>query len=425
MCVGERAFLLIILSSFVIPSTSVIDSYPGLSCRTDISRDDLIKRYFALGFDYSEILSCLLFSHGISLSLRQLKRILARLQLRRRKNYTDLNDVLGAIQDELNGSGRLLGYRAVWQKLKTERNMAVNKETVRHAMRLLDPEGVEARRRHRLKRREYKGRGPNFLWHIDGYDKLKPFGFGIHGCVDGYSRRIMWLEVTTTNNDPSVVARYFVDCIRQVGGTARVVRADNGTENTYIAAIQRFLRHSLNDSLAGEKSFRYGKSVSNQRIEAWWSQLRRGLTDWWIVYFKELRESGLYCDVNPIHVECLKFCYMDLIRDSLHQKAQLWNSHRIRPNSNQDSPAGRPDILYFLPDQLDTRDFKTEVPEDSIDLQVCETLLCTTHAHELNCSPEFSQLANIIMNENGLQMPKCHEDAKLLYLMLTDEIEKL
>lgn len=26
---------------------------------------------------------------------------------------------------------------------------------------------------------------PNFLWHIDGYDELKPYGFAIHGCIDG------------------------------------------------------------------------------------------------------------------------------------------------------------------------------------------------------------------------------------------------
>ena len=28
--------------------------------------------------------------------------------------------------------------------------------------------------------------GPNHVWHLDGYDKLKPFGFPIHACIDGY-----------------------------------------------------------------------------------------------------------------------------------------------------------------------------------------------------------------------------------------------
>ena len=23
------------------------------------------------------------------------------------------------------------------------------------------------------------------MWHLDGYDKLKPFGFAVHACIDG------------------------------------------------------------------------------------------------------------------------------------------------------------------------------------------------------------------------------------------------
>ena len=36
-------------------------------------------------------------------------------------------------------------------------------------------------------------------------------------------------------------------------------------------------------------------SVANQRIEAWWGILRRGCSDWWIRFFKDMRDSGLYC----------------------------------------------------------------------------------------------------------------------------------
>lgn len=52
-------------------------------------------------------------------------------------------------------------------------------------MRTLDPEGVSARLRHRLTRRVYVNKGPNYLIHIDGYDKLKRYGFPIHGAIDG------------------------------------------------------------------------------------------------------------------------------------------------------------------------------------------------------------------------------------------------
>ena len=134
--------------------------------------------------------------------------------------------------------------------------------------RIIDPNGVDRRLRHRLQRRQYKGRRPNFLWHIDGYDKLKPFGFSFHGCIDGYSGRIMWVEVGMSNNDPTVVARYFVKCIIEMGGTARIVRADCGTENSHVAAIQRFLRNNSDDSFRAEKSEETAFSMSKINFNA-------------------------------------------------------------------------------------------------------------------------------------------------------------
>ena len=60
-------------------------------------------------------------------------------------------------------------------------------------MKELDPVSVDARRRRTLRRRFYYSKGPN--WHLDGHDKLKPFGFEIHGCIDWYSGRVLWLNV--------------------------------------------------------------------------------------------------------------------------------------------------------------------------------------------------------------------------------------
>ena len=80
---------------------------------------------------------------------------------------------------------------------------------MRQLMKAINPEGVERRKRQRFLRRKYVTPGPNFLWHCDGYDKLKPFGFAIRGEVDGYSRRVLWLHVSPTNNDPGVIAEYF------------------------------------------------------------------------------------------------------------------------------------------------------------------------------------------------------------------------
>ena len=62
---------------------------------------------------------------------------------------------------------------------------------VQDLLKEMDPEGSELRRKHHLKRRVYQNPGPNYSWHIDGYDKLKCWGFPIHGAIDGFSRRIL------------------------------------------------------------------------------------------------------------------------------------------------------------------------------------------------------------------------------------------
>ena len=46
--------------------------------------------------------------------------------------------------------------------------------------------------------------------------KLKRLCFQIFSYR--YSRKILWLEVAHTNNDPCVVGNYFVECVEQIGG---------------------------------------------------------------------------------------------------------------------------------------------------------------------------------------------------------------
>ena len=81
--------------------------------------------------------------------------------------------------------------------------------------------------------------------------------------------------------------------------------------------------------------------------------------DWWIRFFKDLRDSGLYLEDDDIQVECLKFCFMPVIREELRKFAMQWNLHNIRPSRNEDSPSGLPDLLYFLPDMTGARDLMT------------------------------------------------------------------
>ena len=130
------------------------------------------------------------------------------------------------------------------QKIRSK-GVITDKETVRITLKALDPDGVNRRAQQRLQRRRYLSRGPNYTWHVDGYDKLKPYGFAIHGAIDGYSRKILWLQVAASNKDPKTIASYYVNCIQQLKLVPRLVRADRGSENILIGGIQRFFPSAL------------------------------------------------------------------------------------------------------------------------------------------------------------------------------------
>ncbi|KAI9547185.1 hypothetical protein NQZ68_020006 [Dissostichus eleginoides] len=136
------------------------------------------------------------------MSLRTLKARLKELGLRRRGDYSSTSEVRRAIFSELRGPGQMFGYRTMWLTLKQKHRLHVKRETVMRMLRELNPLGTLSRTRRRFVRRTYHSMGPNYVWHVDGYDKLKPFGIGISGCIDGFSRKIMWLKCGPTNKNP-------------------------------------------------------------------------------------------------------------------------------------------------------------------------------------------------------------------------------
>ena len=159
--------------------------------------------------------------HDIRLSERTLKRKLKDFGLKRRE-HVDKNleiRVRNITTEELSaGPDRLNGYRSMWQILRLRHHMNVPRQLVASIMKQVDPEDVAFRKRRRLHRRTYVCPGPNFAWHVDGYDKFKPYGFSIHGCADGFSRRVLWLQVQRSNKKPKIIAQYFYDYVKATGG---------------------------------------------------------------------------------------------------------------------------------------------------------------------------------------------------------------
>lgn len=167
--------------------------------------------------------------------------------------------------------------------------------------------------------------------------------------MDGFSRKILWLEVVKSNNDPRVPAKLYLDHVTEVGGCPLLLVSDCGTENGTAAAMQCSFRASGQDEQAGEKSHRYCSSPANQRIEGWWSFLRRNRSDWWINLFKDMEEHCLLHLGNILHMECLWFCFSKVLQNDLNKVKDHWNSHKIT-KSGHSNVSGVPDVMYHLPE---------------------------------------------------------------------------
>ena len=107
---------------------------------------------------------------------------------------------------------------------------------------------------------------------------------------------MIWLRVTKTNN-PSVVATFYVDALKNVDAPS-ILRTDCGTENRVMVAIQCYLHQDA-------EAHKFSTSVSNERIKNWWSLMRRGYTGWIINFFKGLIHEGSLLSGNYLHMECL------------------------------------------------------------------------------------------------------------------------
>ena len=109
-----------------------------------------------------------------------------------------------------------------------------------------------------MHRRRYVADSPNFVWHLDAHDTLKPNGFSIHCCIDEFSRYLIWLEV---------IAKFYLDVVKCLEGVPLSIKADNGTEHSLIEPMHLHLS-ALNGNLE-INHFSVITSPQNQRTESY------------------------------------------------------------------------------------------------------------------------------------------------------------
>ena len=126
----------------------------------------------------------------------------------------------------------------------------------------------------------------------------------------------------------------------------------------------------------------------------------------------------LFNPASRVLVDCLKFCFIGVLRKEPKEMAKEWNDHIISRSSNG-GPSGRHDTMYFLPHIFDCQDYSDPLEDDDID-----ELLPAVEEIPPNYSAVFGESAEIIMTKEGFEMPVHVKSCLNLYLLLHEKIEK-
>lgn len=116
-------------------------------------------------------------------------------------------------------------------------------------------------------------------WHVDSLAGTNRFAVSYTWhWLCRFSRKIIWLKLSTSNHDPRIIARYYLESVEKAKGIntcwqlvlfyfcgylgcPKVVRADYGTENASVAKIHLAFR--MNHTSDPAKNFFYGPSTAN------------------------------------------------------------------------------------------------------------------------------------------------------------------
>jgi hypothetical protein len=231
------------------------------------------------------------------------------------------------IQQYIANHGTTTGQVYINGYLKSQ-GLLVQRRRIRESMARVDPRNTVLRWGITVSRRVYRVPWPNSLWHLDGHHSLIRWKLVVHGCIDGFSRRIMFLRCSS-NNLAETVLELFLDAISRDGERwPSRIRVDKGVENVLVCDAIVQARGE------GRGSFIAGPSTHNQRIERLWRDVYRCVCHLFYYVFYGMELSAILNTEDPVHMLTLHLVYIPRINRALSELMEAFNHHAVRTERN-------------------------------------------------------------------------------------------
>ena len=130
-------------------------------------------------------------------------------------------------------------------------------------------------------------------------------------------------------------------------------------------------------------------------------------------------DNDLLDTSDQVTLDCLRYCFMEIIRNDLKSIKNDWNNYLISKSRNG-GLSGRPNCMFFLPHLYDSENFLA--PLDKEGINEFHPILY----HDLkDYSDEFAELVRILCDNDEnwhIQYPKTPEEGLHTYLFLLEKI---
>ncbi|KAH9009812.1 hypothetical protein EDB84DRAFT_1545636 [Lactarius hengduanensis] len=339
-----------------------------LPCPPDNELKLVLKFYYHLGMNDNNIATAVMDHfdpsiYSISAYTVRRRRKVWGLSSTRKQHHSV--ETIAAHVDAIKERFPNRGAETIRKALLMEKNIRVPRPVVAEYLKMIEPDAVQARRFQRFKRRTFLSIGPNEMWSLDQHDKFKRYGLFFHVGLDPYPGVIHWCKVWWTVRNPKLIARFYFDAARAIGGVPLITQSDPGTENVNVAYAHTALRHQADPSLDGTIQHRWFRKHGNIKPEIHWSVFRRD----WAAGFQEMLDKGvdqgLYDIGDPLECLIFRFVFIPFIQKEVDAWVHQRNWTKRRADRKKVLPNGIPMLILQKPHRWNAADYKISISPQS------------------------------------------------------------